>query len=85
MGKREKWNRLADAFSGKGYVVLAPEYPEVPLPDMHSAGNHWRENSVKNRKCSILQRQMTVDGTGLAGLLDSMEQIDLWNWLKSLE
>lgn len=34
MGKREKWNRLADAFSGKGYAVLAPEYPEVPLPEM---------------------------------------------------
>lgn len=30
----EKWNRLKDAFSGKGTAFSVPEYPEVPFPEM---------------------------------------------------
>lgn len=34
MGKREKWNRLMDAFSGKGAAPSPMEYPEVELAEM---------------------------------------------------
>lgn len=34
MGKQEKWNRLLDAFSGKGTAPSCPEYPEVELSEM---------------------------------------------------
>lgn len=28
MGRQEKWNRLIDAFSGKGTAFSMPEYPK---------------------------------------------------------
>ena len=34
MGRQEKWNRLIDAFSGKGTAFSMPEYPKVPFPEM---------------------------------------------------
>ncbi|MGN0404475.1 MAG: hypothetical protein ACI4F1_04580 [Bariatricus sp.] len=34
MGKQEKWNRLMDAFSGKGTAPATLEYPEVELAEM---------------------------------------------------
>lgn len=34
MGNQEKWNRLRDAFSGKGTALLTPKYPEVPFEEM---------------------------------------------------
>ena len=33
-GKTGKWNRLIDAFSGKGTAFSMPEYPKVPFPEM---------------------------------------------------
>ena len=34
MGRQEKWNRLIDAFSGKGTAFSMPEYPKVPFSEM---------------------------------------------------
>lgn len=34
MKKNEKWNRLADAFSGRGASYVQKKYPEVPLAEM---------------------------------------------------
>ena len=34
MGRQEKWNRLIDAFSGKGTAFSIPEYTKVPFSEM---------------------------------------------------
>ena len=34
MGRQEKWNRLIDAFSGKGTAFSMPEYTKVPFSEM---------------------------------------------------
>ncbi|MDO5551523.1 MAG: hypothetical protein Q4F76_10150 [Lachnospiraceae bacterium] len=34
MGMNKRWNRLADAFAGRGAIPPQPEYPEVSLKEM---------------------------------------------------
>lgn len=89
MGRQEKWNRLIDAFSGKGTAFSMPEYPKVPFPEMieklgalteedwgnrHFSREPLEEGSVMSRKCSIHTKRMIAVESGLKKSRGSMER-----------
>ena len=88
MGRQEKWNRLIDAFSGKGTAFSMPEYPKVPFPEMieklgalteedwgkYAFSREPLEGRFSNEQKSIRTKRMIAVESGLKKSRGSMER-----------